>query len=112
MSNSNVKMLMLKIDKIIIGELFEDEKLPGAVLIKQPVQVLMMPPSRAGDSGTIAFLPFLEFSEEFKTGIVFSPNDIVTVVTPVIDLYNKYNEIFGSGIQIADASSNIVPIRK
>lgn len=108
---SNVKLVMLKNDKVILGELCDDAELPGAVIVKQPIQVVMVPPRSQKDSPGIAFIPFLEYCEEFKKGIVFSPNDVMTVVTPVVELYNQYNEVFGSGIQIADSASNIRPIR-
>lgn len=103
---------MLKTDKTIIGELVENEDLPGAVIVKHPVQIVIVPPRSQKDSPGIAFFPFLEFAEEFKTGVVFSPNDVLTILTPVTELYNQYNEIFGSGIQIADASSKITPIHR
>jgi hypothetical protein len=109
---SNVKVIMLKTDKTIIGELIENPELPGAVIVKQPVQVVMVPPRSQKESGGVAFIPFMEFVEEFKTGILFSPNDVVTIGTPIVELYNQYNEIFGSGIQIADSASNITPIRR
>jgi hypothetical protein len=53
------------------------------------------------------FVPFLEYSEEFKTGIVLDINDILCITTPVKELLNEYNKLFGSGIQIASTIPNI-----
>jgi len=43
----------------------------------------------------------LEYSNEVKTGIKISRADILTITTPVLELENQYNTIFGSGITIA-----------
>jgi hypothetical protein len=49
----------------------------------------------------MAFSPFLDYCAEFKTGISFHRNDILAITTPVVELENQYNSVFGSGIQIA-----------
>lgn len=74
-------------------------------MMKQPVQVVSVPPRGANDSGGIAFVPFLEYSEEFKTGIRILRKDVLCVTTPVRDLENQYNQIFGAGIEI----TNVMP---
>ena len=51
----------------------------------------------------MAFAPFLEFAEEFRTGITISRDDVLCVTTPMRELENQYNQVFGSGIQIASA---------
>jgi hypothetical protein len=75
--------------------------------IKQPVQVVSVPPRSATDPGSVAFSPFLEYAEEFKTGFTIKNDDILTTSTPVRELENQYNQIFGSGIQIASAIPKI-----
>jgi hypothetical protein len=75
--------------------------------IKQPVQVVSVPPRSAQDPGSVAFSPFLEYAEEFKTGFTIKNDDILTTSTPVRELENQYNQIFGSGIQIASAIPKI-----
>jgi len=74
-------------------------------VLKQPVQVVSVPPRAANDSGGIAFVPFLEYSEEFKNGIHISKADVLCVTTPIRDLENQYNKIFGAGIEI----TNVMP---
>lgn len=71
------------------------------VVLKQPVQVIVQPTK---DGPMMGFAPFLEFAEEFKNpGIKISVGDVLCITTPQRELENKYNEMFGSGIQIASA---------
>jgi len=78
-----------------------DEVENDYVTIKEPVQVVQIPPRAANDTGSIAFSPFLDYSNEFRTGIRINRSDILATTTPVLELENQYNSIFGSGIQIA-----------
>ena len=97
---NDIKLVTLKSEKTYLCKIVEDESLPGAIIMKQPVQVVMMPPRSQTEPSGLAFIPFLEFSEEFKEGIPLSPNDVLTVTTPVTELMNQYNKMFGSGIQV------------
>lgn len=74
-----------------------DEK---TITLKQPVQVVMQPTK---EGPMVNYIPFLEYAEEFKNGIKISMNDVLCLTTPVVELVNQYNQIFGSGIQIASA---------
>jgi hypothetical protein len=51
----------------------------------------------------MAFSPFLDYCQEFKTGIRIHEDDILCITTPMREVENQYNQIFGSGIQIASA---------
>lgn len=73
------------------------------VEVSKPVQVVSVPPSAQNPNGGVAFMPFLEYSDEFRTGIKIQKEDILTITTPVRDLENQYNQVFGSGIQIASS---------
>ena len=77
------------------------------IIVKQPVQVVSVPPRSATDPGSVAFSPFLEYADEFKTGFKIHNSDILVISTPVRELENQYNQIFGSGIQIASAIPKI-----
>lgn len=100
----NLKLITFKTNHTVLGEVNEQT---AFVEIKKPVQVVSVPPSRENPNGGVAFMPFLEYSDEFKTGIRIDRADILTVTTPVRDLENQYNQIFGSGIQIASAVPNL-----
>jgi hypothetical protein len=93
-----VKLITLKTNHSLMGEVNEGDDF---ISIKEPVQVVTVPPKSQNDQGGIAFAPFLEYSLEFKTGIKIYKIDILTIVTPMVELENQYNQIFGSGIQIA-----------
>ena len=55
----------------------------------------------------MGFAPFLEYAQEFKSGIKFNMSDVLCITTPVRELENQYNQVFGSGIQIASAIPKI-----
>ena len=95
-----IKLITFKTNHTVLGKV-TDEVENDFVLLKEPVQVVSIPPSASNPEGGIAFSPFIEYSEEFKTGIKINKSDILTINHPVVDLENQYNRIFGSGIQIA-----------
>lgn len=94
-----IKLITFKTNHTILGDVDEQS---DCFMVKQPVQVVMQPTK---EGPAVAFLPFLEFSQEFKTGISISKEDVLVVTSPITELENQYNQIFGSGIQIA----NVIP---
>jgi hypothetical protein len=95
-----IKLLTLKTNHTIMGKVTEELT---EVTIKQPVQVVQVPPRAQNDPGSIAFAPFLEYAAEFKDGFKIKKEDILVTSTPVVELENQYNQIFGSGITIASS---------
>lgn len=95
-----IKLVTLKTNHTLLA--IADEH-TSYVLLKTPVQVVSVPPRAANETPGIAFVPFLEFSQEFKSGIKVSKEDILCITSPLVELENQYNSIFGSGIQIAKA---------
>lgn len=102
-----LKLITFKTNHTILGDVTDlPEK--ATVNITKPVQVISVPPSQSNPQGGIAFSPFVEYSEEFKsTGYDINRADILFVSTPVRELENQYNQIFGSGIQIASSIPNV-----
>jgi hypothetical protein len=92
----NLKLITFKTNHTIMCELecINDTE----ILMKQPVQVIMQPTK---DGPMMGFGPFLEYCDEFKTGIKISMNDVLCIVTPITELVNQYSQVFGSGITIA-----------
>jgi hypothetical protein len=92
-----VKLITFKTNHTIIArtEVHGDD-----VTVKEPVQVVMQPSEKGP---LLAFAPFLEYASEFKTGITFDLESVLCITTPVLELENQYNQVFGSGIQIASA---------
>lgn len=91
-----IKLITLKSTQTLIGEL--DCSKDNEVVIKQPVQVIVQPTK---DGPMMAFAPFLEFSEEFKTGIKLPMENVLCITTPLRGVENQYNQAFGVGIEIA-----------
>ena len=94
-----VKLITFKTNHTIIGSIIDDTG--EYITVREPVQVVMVPPRSQNDPGGIAFSPFLEYCNEFKTGIKIDKSNVLVITTPVVDLENQYNQVFGSGIQIA-----------
>jgi len=98
----SIKLITLKTNHTLMGSVDESDKV-SFITITEPVQVVNVPPRSANDQAGIAFMPFLEFSQEFKTGIKIDRQDILAISTPVVELENQYRQVFGSGIQIASS---------
>jgi len=90
-----IKLLTFKTNHSIMGDVAET---PNVFIISKPVQVVMQPTK---DGASMGFVPFVQFCEEWKTGITIKKDDVLFVSEPVIELTNQYNDMFGSGIQIA-----------
>ena len=101
-----IKLVTFKTNHTIMGDVTESTK-ESFITVKQPVQVVSVPPRSANDPGSVAFSPFLEYADEFKTGFKINSSDVLVISTPVRELENQYNQIFGSGIQIASAIPKI-----
>jgi len=92
-----LKLLTFKTNQTILGEVTETL---NSWMVKQPVQVIVQPTKEGPMMG---FSPYLEFAEEFKTGIDIPKDVVQSVTTPIVELSNQYNQVFGSGIQIASS---------
>jgi len=75
----------------------------GQLILKNPVMVITVPPRTSSDTSSIAIAPFLNYTKEFSSGITIKRDDVLTITTPVTELLNQYNSIFGSGIVLASA---------
>ena len=92
-----VKLITFKTNQTVMADVTEQV---DTVKAKQTVQVVVQPQNGQPMMG---FVPFLEYTEEFKTGIEFNKSDILTINSPVRELENEYNRLFGSGIEIASS---------
>jgi hypothetical protein len=98
---SEIKLLVLNNGLQIIGGLEDRDDKSGVILISRPVQLVILPnDDPAGKPGQVgmAFAPFLQYTEEWTTGVKFVVTDVLTVVSPIRNLVNSYNTTFGSGI--------------
>jgi len=90
-----IKLLTFKTNHSIMGDVTETSSM---FIISKPVQVVMQPTK---DGASMGFVPYVQFCDEWKTGITIKKDDILFESTPVMELTNQYNDMFGSGIQIA-----------
>jgi hypothetical protein len=98
---SQIKLVTFKTQQTLICNLeYTDDY---DLKVKNPIQVIAVPPRTSSDAGGVGFAPYLSYAEEFDTGIIIKKDDIFCVTTPVLDLVNQYNKMFGSGIEIAPA---------
>ena len=93
-----VKLITFKTNQTIIASVvYENDE---RITVKETVQVIVQP---SKDGPMMGFSPFLEYAHEFKTGISFDVSDILCITSPMVELENEYNKLFGSGIQIASS---------
>ena len=92
-----VKLITFKTSQTVMADI-DNDKASMTVTIKKPVQVIVQPTK---DGPMMGFAPFLDYAEEFSTGIEISKTDILCITTPSRELENQYNKIFGSNIEIA-----------
>lgn len=98
---ADVKCLTMKgVMNTLMAQMSESEN-DFEYVITNPVMVVVIPPRSASDSSSVAFTPFLNYTDEFGTGIRIHRSDVLTITTPVAELLNQYNSVFGSGIVLA-----------
>lgn len=97
---SEIKLVVFNNGQQIVGDFERVADAINKISIKKPVQLLMVPNKNAAVPGetAMAFAPFLQYTEEWETGVPFSALDILTVTTPARELVNHYNTTFGSGL--------------
>ena len=92
-----IKLITFKTSQTVMAEV-NDDKASTTITLKKPVQVIVQPTK---EGPMMAFAPFLDYAEEFNTGIEISKTDILCVTSPSRELENQYNKVFGSNIEIA-----------
>jgi len=97
-----VKLITFKTNQTLIGEIVSETD--SHITLKQPVQVIVQPTKEGPMMG---FSPFLDFAEEFTTGIKLGMENVLCITTPSRDLENQYNKMFGSGIEIVNSLSKV-----
>lgn len=97
---NEIKCFTFKTHQTIMGEVVDDWDTGFA--LKNPMQVIAVPPRSANDPGGVGFAPYLAFVEEFDKGITFKSDDVLTTNVPVPDLLEQYRRMF-SRIELAPA---------
>ena len=95
----NVKLLRLKSGEDIIADvtLVDTE---DTIKVKNPAVIMPMGQQQPGGQMSMGFGPGAPFAEEKEFEI---PRDwLVYLSTPSKDLFNSYQQMFGSGIVVPD----------
>jgi hypothetical protein len=90
-----IKVIKLSTGEEILGEIDNDYKM------KEPCILQMMPSRSDPTKMMMALLPYASFVK--SSTIELSPEHIIWEGEPVEELYNQYNSIYGSGIQLASS---------
>lgn len=91
------KLVTLKTNHTLLADI---EETNDVIKLKEPVQVVTQPTK---EGPMLAFVPFVEYAEEFRTGMIITRDSVLTINTPVREVLNQYNQLFGSGLTIASA---------
>jgi hypothetical protein len=97
-----IKLVTFKTNQTILANI--DCVDDNTITMKEPVQVIVQPTQQGPMMG---FAPFLEYAEEFNTGIKITMDNVLCLTTPSRELENQYNKMFGSGITIASSIPKI-----
>lgn len=69
------------------------------ITIVKPVGIGLMPTSKPGDQGQLAFMPFIPLSAEEKIDVAFT--SVMFMYEPNVEILNLYNQKFGTGIIVS-----------
>lgn len=91
---------MIKIIKLVTGEELVGDVTVNetSALIKQPCALQLMP-SPNSDQPMMAMIPYAVYTEDHAVDVDI--DKIVWMEKPATEMYNQYNRIYGSGIQLA-----------
>lgn len=92
---------MIKITKLITGEeliadVTENEL---TTVFKQPCAIQLMPDHRDPSKTMMGLIPYATYTEDFEVEV--RNENIIWSANPTREVYNQYNQTFGSGIQLA-----------
>ena len=90
-------MSEVKIVRLCTGEevVCKAEKTDNGWLLKKGA--LLVPADRAGSIGLMGWMPY---TKAYENGIEVADKDVMFAVEPHEELYNEYNQAFGSGLVV------------
>lgn len=94
--------MKVKVFKLINGEELISEisnYYDQTVELKKPAQIMVQQTERGMSVGLAPYMPYVEGDVHLYRNAIASEGD------PVEQMQNEYNRLFGSGIQIASAST-------
>ena len=96
MENNVIKIVKLSTGEELIGEIVGED---STLDIKNPCALQLMPSRTDPTKATMGMFPY---AQHIKGSVIeISLDHVIYMGEPVEELYNQYNSIFGSGIQLA-----------
>ena len=91
---------MIKIVKLVTCEelIAETNVFLNEITLKQPCAIQLMPGRGEGQT-MMGLIPYASYTEDFK--VTINLDMVIWHESPSKDIYNQYNSVFGSGIQLS-----------
>lgn len=87
----NLKILRLSTGEEIMGEVVAFNA--TEYIVKNPVRVIMVPSKTDPNNPSVAFAPFVQWSDEKE--LTLNANHVMLMTTPIKEFVNQYNSMFG-----------------
>jgi hypothetical protein len=94
--------MAIEIVKLITGEEVVADTFDAATItltLKKPCIIQLVPSRQNPEQTMMGLFPYAAYTEDHE--IEIQKSQIVWRAKPVKELYNQYNSVFGSGIQLA-----------
>ena len=91
---------MIRILKLVTGEeiIGDSSEAHGEITVKKPCYIQIVPSRADPEQPAMALMPYAAYTKEHK--VVIDISSIVWSEEPLIELYNQYNSLFGTGLVI------------
>lgn len=90
-----IKLYKLITSEEVIGQATDDNEF---IIIKQPCAIMLIASKSTPDNHSMALVPYAGYTKDHSVRI--KKESIVWEAEVAEELYNQYNMIFGTGIQI------------
>jgi len=99
-----IKVIKLVTGEEVIGDLEIDD---GLITIEKPCALMLIASKSSPDNHSMALVPYAGYAKDHT--IVVKENAIIWSAELQDDVYNQYNSLFGSGIQIMSGMGRPTP---
>lgn len=91
-----IKLLKISTGEEIVGKIEEQED--GTIKVTNPCAIMLLGSRSTPDQHSMGMIPYAAYTKDHT--IFLKPDTIIWEAELEADVYNQYNGIFGSGIQI------------
>lgn len=96
--NFMIRILKLTTSEEIVGQIEEDDE---TVTVKQPCAIMLVASRSTPDQHSMALVPYAGYTKDHS--VTVAKDKIVWQAELAEEVFNQYNAIFGSGIQIVSS---------